>query len=146
VQLARATHSPEPRAPWSRGSVQPAVAGQWIFPPTLFRGQRVIHWIDNLSAVAGLCKGYSRVHDSVRLVHAFHAFANGLGARVWFEYVPTKANVSDAPSREDLSGRFYPFEFVELPGVGSWDAGLTLPNERRWDDEASSWCRSGERM
>ena len=117
----------------------------YLSVPSLLRGRRVIHWIDNTSAISALAKGYSGVPDSVRLVHAFHACTVALGVTLWFEYVPTKANVSDAPSREDLRGRFYDFAFSELPSLGSVDAGLELPSVRRWDDEAASWWRLGER-
>jgi hypothetical protein len=41
--------------------------------------------------------------DSVRLVHATHALLAGMEVRAWFAYVRTKANVSDEPSRDDLS-------------------------------------------
>ena len=30
-----------------------------------------------------------------------------MGARIWFEYVRTKANVADEPSRVDLAGAVY---------------------------------------
>ena len=83
--------------------------------------------------------------DSVRRVHAFHAFTAGLGVRLWFEYVRSKANVSDAPSRDDLTGQFYDSDFKKAPGLGSHDAGLELPAVRRWDDEASRWWIAGER-
>ena len=71
------------------------------------RGRRVLHWIDNSSAVAAACKGYSGAPDSARIVHALHATLAGLGVRAWFEYVRTDANVSDKPSREDLSATRY---------------------------------------
>ena len=68
--------------------------------PELLAGRAVIHWIDNTSAIAGLAKGYARSPDSARLVHYFHAWCARIGANVWFEYVPSAANVADAPSRE----------------------------------------------
>ena len=34
------------------------------------------------------------------LVHALHCLLAGYGTAVWFDYVPSKANVSDKPSRE----------------------------------------------
>ena len=41
--------------------------------PRVLAGRRVIHFIDNTSAIAGLVKGYSRAIDSGRIVNAFHA-------------------------------------------------------------------------
>ena len=37
---------------------------------------------------------------SARLVHAFHAGQACAQTAVWFEYVPTKANPADEPSRD----------------------------------------------
>ena len=59
------------------------------------------------SAVAAATKGYSRQPDSARIVHVLHMVAASLGARIWFEYVRTKANVADEPSRIDLAGAVY---------------------------------------
>ena len=55
---------------------------------------------DNTSALAALTKGYSGLPDSARLVHVYHAWAAVTRAHVWFEYVPSDANVADLPSRD----------------------------------------------
>ena len=68
--------------------------------PGILAGRDVVHWIDNTSACAALCKGYSGVPDSARLVHAFHAWAAGARVDAWFEYVPSAANIADEPSRD----------------------------------------------
>jgi hypothetical protein len=70
-------------------------------------GARVIHWIDNSSAVAAAVKGFSASPDSACIVQALHATLLALGARVWFEYIRTDANVSGEPSRVDLTGVRY---------------------------------------
>ena len=44
----------------------------------------------------------ARAPDSVRIVHAFAAFNLGQDASAWFEWVPSKANVADLPSRGDF--------------------------------------------
>ena len=67
----------------------------------------VLHWIDNSSAVAAAVKGDSYAADSARIVHGLHASLLALGVRAWFEYVRIDANVSDKPSREDLSTACY---------------------------------------
>ena len=71
--------------------------------PETFRGRSVIHWIDNTSAISCLLHGYSGKADSALLVNAFHLFNAGLRANIHFEYVESKANVSDLPSRRELS-------------------------------------------
>ena len=63
--------------------------------------------MSNTSAVAASAKGCSSAIDSARIVHAMHATLAGLGVDAWFEYVRTDANVSDAPSREDMSNGGY---------------------------------------
>ena len=71
--------------------------------PETFRGRSVIHWIDNTSAISCLLHGYSGKPDSALLVNAFHLFNAGLRANIHFEYVESKANVADLPSRGELS-------------------------------------------
>ena len=73
----------------------------WSVPE--LRGRRVIHWIDNTGAVAALVKGYAVAPDSARILHAFVALTLGLGVAVWFEYVPSKANIADLPSHSSFS-------------------------------------------
>ena len=81
------------------------------------QGRKVIHWIDNTSALAALIKGYSRVPDSAQIVHAFHSLNLGLKCRVWFEYVNTKANIADEPSRG---------EFTLLNELGSTEKAIVF--------------------
>ena len=67
-----------------------------------FDDQDVLHFIDNSSALYGMVKGYSRVPDSLAIIRAFHAANLALRANVWFNYVASKANVADLPSRGAL--------------------------------------------
>ena len=64
----------------------------YLSVPAELVGRRIIHFIDNTSAIAAMAKGYSNMPDSARLVHTFHAWQAGAGSDVWFEYVPSKAN------------------------------------------------------
>ena len=59
----------------------------------------VIQWIDNTGALAGLIKGYTKALDLGLIVNSYHAMAAGLGVDTYFEYVRSKANVADFPSR-----------------------------------------------
>lgn len=108
-----------------------AVAAYTTFADEL-RGRRVIHWIDNTSALAALIKGYSRAPDSARIVHAFHAFNVGLRASCWLEYVASKANIADMPSRGD---------FGLLEELGSEERECILPPTDSWDEAAGEWMR-----
>ena len=109
--------------------------------PNLLAGRPVIHWIDNTSALAALVKGYSGVPDSARLIHVFHAWNSGAQARVWFEYVPTKENPADEPSRADLSETIY----EPAPDVTSVPVPLALPELELWSDPAG-WMAAGSSL
>ena len=114
--------------------------------PEVFNRADVLHWVDNTSAVAASTKGYSGAPDSARIVHALHATIEGLCARVWFEYVRSKANPSDAPSRIawmsewDLDLAEF-FEDETLRGLRSEVVRCRLPEERDWADMAAEWAR-----
>ena len=100
--------------------------------PALLRGRRVTHWIDNTGALAALIKGYARAEDLAKIVHAF-AFINlGLQCVIWFEYVRSKANVADFPSRGD---------FALLRGLGAHCVPLVLPDPDWWE-EPTRWYTS----
>lgn len=106
-----------------------AVAAYTTFPE-LLRGRRVIHWIDNTSALAALIKGYSSTPDSAGIVHAFHSFNSALQSDIWFEYVASKANIADLPSRGD---------FTLLRRLGSREYPCILPSLDEWSWTAKEW-------
>ena len=67
--------------------------------PDAFLDYDVIHFIDNTSALYGLVKGYSSTPDHLAIIRAFHLGNLHTRANVWFNYVASKANVADRPSR-----------------------------------------------
>eukprot|EP00966_Prymnesium_polylepis_P044966 1041778-Prymnesium_polylepis.1 len=93
-----------------------------VLPPCLLDlsepGRRVIHFIDNTSAIAAMAKGYSNMPDSARLVHTFHASQAGARCDVWFEYVraiqgqPHRRAVEGA---EPVAGRVRPGPASSVP-------------------------------
>ena len=94
------------------------------------RGSSPIHWIDNTSAIATLIKGYSGAPDSARLLHAFKAFAFGFGVDPWFQWVPSKANIADMPSRHEfglLDELGATRREVVFPPFPAWEAGIRKP-------------------
>ena len=107
------------------------------------RDRRVIHWIDNTSALAGLIRGYAGSIDSARIVHAFHALNVGLRTDVWFEYVASKANIADLPSR---------MEFDLLRRLRAQERQCVLPSTEDWLQPAQMWiearrfCEAGEKV
>ena len=60
---------------------------------------------------------------------------------VWFDYVRSKANVSDAPSREP---RLSDAEMRIGRRVVSAPVVLLLPEPRAWDAEAADWAFAAE--
>lgn len=80
-----------------------------------------------------MIKGYSRAVDSARIIHAFAAFNLELNVRSWFEYVPSKDNIADEPSRG---------EFERLARLGSTEVEeVILPDIAAWDEPADKWMQ-----
>ena len=80
-----------------------AAAAVYTSMPGVFLDSEVIHFVDNTSAVYGLVKGYSARPDSAGVILAFHLCGLALRCGVWFNYVASKANVADLPSRGAIS-------------------------------------------
>ena len=102
-----------------------AAVAAYTSRPAQLRDRDVIHFIDNVGAYSGLGKGYSPDMDSARMISVFHTMNAALRSNVWFEYVPSKANISDLPSRNEfelLHSSEYkaePFELV-WPPLSAW--------------------------
>ena len=112
-----------------------AAVGVYRTLPELLAGEAAIHFVDNTGALSNLIHGYASRPDCGRLVNAYHLMLADLRCKVWLEWVPSKANVSDLPSRdEDLllmdafedAGFNNGFDEVDfdLPPMASWQAPL----------------------
>ena len=93
-----------------------AILPYFSLPNSLTRDRRVLHFVDNTSALYALFNGYSRMPDSSWMVNMFHCLNATLRADIWWEYVASKANIADLPSRNefdilinDLDAIFFPF-------------------------------------
>ena len=83
-------------------------------------GGTIAHYVDNTSAEAALIRGYSPSAASAPLVHWVADADVRLGARSWFDRVPSPSNPADAPSRLDFAAcEAAGWERVE-PKVGDW--------------------------
>ena len=69
--------------------------------PELFAGRCVVHWCDNTAALSGLVHGYSGKPDMARLINLFHVACIALDMDWYGEWVPSKANIADLPTRAD---------------------------------------------
>ena len=76
------------------GAVAPALS-----LPRVFRGRHVIQFNDISGALSSLINGYASKPDMARIVNVYHLTQFYLRATVWLEWVPSKANIADLPSR-----------------------------------------------
>ena len=96
--------------------------------PHVLRGQPVLHYIDNTSALASLIHGYSGKPDSARLVNLYHLVQMRLRSLPWLRYVPSELNIADWPSRIKISlDRLKDMGAIEVPMVLPTLSQLTGP-------------------
>jgi len=77
-----------------------AAAAYWTCPDVL-GGTYPAHFIDNQGALGILVRGASHHPPMGHLAHQTALRQLELSCRVWYEYVPSKANIADLPSRGD---------------------------------------------
>ena len=103
----------------------------------------MLHFVDNTSALAGMARGYAGPTDSRRLVHALRCLLAGYGIQAWFDYVPSKANVSDEPSRDpELADAVYVIDIESR--LRSEPIPLYMPEQEAWDSDAGEWFMAAE--
>ena len=105
--------------------------------PMLIRGRKVNHFIDNTVALSALVHGYSGKRDLAKAVNVFYLQMMGLRCSVYFDYVPSKANIADLPSRN----MFVELE-SELSGIqvqGMAPDSLAVPSIDAWDAPLETW-------
>ena len=78
------------------------VVGMTTFRQQL-RGVALRVWTDNVGGEGALKKGSAFSTDHNYLVHAVWLLAALDGISLWFERVPSKQNIADAPSRNEFS-------------------------------------------
>lgn len=130
-----------------------AAAVVHTLPVDWLRGRDGYMWVDNMGAKYSLQKGSARKEDSARIVDSFAKRVASLGFRPWLEYVPSKQNLADLPSRgrwaeyyeaigADVNGKFpsgdvaSEFMTMVVPDVSGWStideaAGPSKSRKRR---------------
>ena len=106
--------------------------------PDLFAGRRVNHFVDNTVALSALVHGYSGKVDLAKAVNVFYLQLTALRASVYLDWVPSKANIADLPSRgawDQLRG-----ELAGLPVVGGAPDLLAVPSVAAWRAPLSAWA------
>ena len=88
-----------------------------------FKDRSVIHFGDNQPINNIAKKGYSSALDAAHIAMNLHTRLDSLLTRFWIAYVPTKANLSDLPSRG---------EHALLLALGAIRVPLSMPPIRAW--------------
>ena len=71
--------------------------------PSRLAGRAVNHFVDNTVALSSLIHGYSSREDMALITNVFHLQAAALRVSIYLEYVPSKANIADLPSRSEYT-------------------------------------------
>ena len=103
------------------------------YPSESLVHRRVIHWVDNVSAVAGLAKGYSGSADTALIINYFDLRMADLRMRVWWEWIPSGQNIADLPSRWVLSQLPFSPVVEVIPGVSSTFMDFVVPPFHTWE-------------
>ena len=69
--------------------------------PKLFKGRRIIHFVDNAPSLSNLVNGYANKPDTAKLVNMFHLALLALDCEWYGEWIPSKANIADVMTRPD---------------------------------------------
>ena len=85
--------------PYEAAAVLCALA---TFAPML-NGERVVVFIDNGAALGAVVKGWARPPDINMIIEGCWAILATHGIDAQFEWVPSKSNLADAPSRRDVA-------------------------------------------
>ena len=77
----------------------------------------VLHFIDNTTALSWAIRGYSPDADVAELLNTWHLRLAARQQIVWFDYVPSHANVADQPSRGILNDTLRELNSVEVTTI-----------------------------
>jgi hypothetical protein len=100
--------------------------------PALLAGRAVIHFIDNFAALSALVHGYASKPDLARLVNLFHAQMAALRCLFYGDWVPSKANPADVPTRAE--------RVHEVPPSATW-VQMVLPALEAVERDVGAWIR-----
>ena len=99
-------------------------------PSSRFANRHVLHWVDNTAAVTGLYKGSSSRADSAYLLCILSILRLRFAFRPFWEYVRSKANIADLPSRGI---------FGSLISMGAIWLTPVLPTEHEYRRSLHDW-------
>ena len=107
--------------------------------PDIIAGRKVIHFIDNTVALSALVHGYSGKPNLAKAVNLFYLQLVSLRATAWMEWVPSKANIADLPSRGEWE--LLDVELHDIPVLGDAPDLLAVPSVASWNAPLESWVQ-----
>ena len=75
--------------------------------PSAFRGTTGVYFIDKIAALMALVKGRSDSPELDAIAQSIHMLLFCLHCSLWFEWIPSKSNWSDAISRQGLNDPWF---------------------------------------
>ena len=106
--------------------------------PDLLAGRAVTHYVDNTVALSALVHGYAGKPELARSVNIFYLQAVALRTSVYFDYVPSKANIADLPSRR-MFGEL-DRELMGMRRTTPPSQHLVVPSVSAWHGDLSAWA------
>jgi len=101
----------------------------------LLRDRRVLFFCDSTTAMSAAVHGTGRSADMCAMANALHLEFARLQCRPWFEWVPSKANPADIPSRQE--GHHPLYDDIE---ARPWVGGLRVPNREMLRSDTLDWA------
>ena len=105
--------------------------------PEMLAGRRVVHFVDNTVALSAIVHGYARKPDMAALSNAYTLYAAGLRAQTYLDYVASKANIADLPSRRS-------FAMPRALGAEVHVGGMVVPTGGMLERPLERWLRDGQ--
>ena len=81
--------------------------------------------------------GYAGKPDLAKITNVFYMQALGLRASVYFDYVASKANIADLPSRREFDKLMTELTGLDVRSTPS--AALAVPDVSSWEQPLRSW-------
>ena len=106
--------------------------------PSLSHGCFASRSRSNTVALSGLVHGYSGKPDLAKMINAFHLQAAGLRTSVYFDYVPSKANIADLPSRLQTEEFLAQMAGLDVRPLGP-PSPLAVPSVAQWGLDLDYW-------
>ena len=106
--------------------------------PAVFAGRKVNHFIDNTVALSAFINGYSGKPELAKAVNVFYLQLVGLRATAYLEYVPSKANIADLPSRLQTEKFLEEMVGLDVRPLGAPDP-MVVPSVGEWSGDLEYW-------